>query len=296
MPVVSSSSSNDSHSLRHIEIITRRLVNEIVAGQYHSVFRGQGMEFHEVREYLPGDDVRTIDWNVTARTGTPHIKRFVEERELTVTLCVDLSASTDFATQGRLKRMLATEVCALIAFSAIKNNDRVGLLLFAEEVEKFIPPKKGRNHVLRVIRQLLHEAEGKRTNIISALEHLNRVVRRKAVVFLISDFLTSDDLRKSLSITSHRHDLVAISVTDPREMELPNVGLIEFEDAETGERRWVDTSSRRVRRQYAALAAERFEERKRLFRSLNIDHVDLWTHKDYTPPLVEFFRRRANRY
>jgi len=291
-----STTSTERQSLRHIEIVTRRIVNEVVAGRYHSVFRGRGMEFDEVREYIPGDDIRTIDWNVTARTGKPHIKRYVEERELTVALCVDLSGSTDFGSVGRLKRMLATEVSALLAFSAIKNNDRVGLLLFAEEVEKFIPPKKGRNHVLRVIRELLHEARGRGTNIPAALEHLNNVMRRKSVVFLISDFAVAGDLQKPLSIANHRHDLVALTITDPRELDLPNVGLIEVEDAETGRRRWVDTASAAVRRAYAGEARRRIRERQRLFQSLSMDHVDLWTDRDYVKPLVEFFRRRASRY
>lgn len=286
----------EHQSLRHIEIVTRRIVNEVVAGRYHSVFRGRGMEFDEVREYMPGDDVRSIDWNVTARTGKPHIKRYVEERELTVVLLVDLSASTDFGSVGRLKRILATEVSALLAFSAIKNNDRVGLLLFADEVEKYIPPKKGRNHVLRVIRELLHEARGRGTNIPGAIEHLNNVIRRKAVVFLISDFAVSGDLQKTLSIANHRHDLVALTVTDPRELDLPDVGLIEGEDPETGARRWVDTSSARVRRAYADEARRRVQARDRLFQSLSIDHVDLWTDRDYVRPMVEFFRRRASRY
>lgn len=296
MPAATLPPVTENPSLRRIEIVTRRLVNQVIAGQYHSVFRGRGMEFDEVREYQPGDDIRTIDWNVTARTGTPHIKRYVEERELTVVLCVDLSASTDFGTSGRLKRMLATELSALLAFSAIKNNDRVGLLLFADEIEKFIPPKKGRNHVLRVIRELLHQARGRGTNIPAALEHLNRVVRRKAVVFLISDFLDAGELRPSLSIADRRHDLVAVSITDPREVELPDSGLVEFEDAESGERRWLDTSSPRVRARYAADAERRIKERRGLFQSLDIDHVELWTDRDPVTPLVEFFRRRANRY
>jgi len=286
---------SERQSLRHIEIVTRRVVNEVVAGRYHSVFRGRGMEFDEVREYIPGDDVRSIDWNVTARTGRPHIKRYVEERELTVMLCVDLSASTDFGSVGRLKRMLATEVSALLAFSAIKNNDRVGLMLFADEVEKFIAPKKGRNHVLRVIRELLHRSRGRGTNIPGALEHLNNVVRRRSVVFLLSDFAVEGDLHKPLSIANHRHDLVALTVTDPREVELPNVGLVELEDAETGRRRWIDTSSRRVRNGFAEEARRRLLARERLFQSLSIDHVDLWTDRDYVMPLVEFFRRRAGR-
>lgn len=286
----------ERQSLRHLEIVTRRIVNDVVAGRYHSVFRGRGMEFDEVREYMPGDDIRAIDWNVTARTGTAHIKRYVEERELTVVLCVDLSASNDFGSVGRLKRMLATEASALLAFSAIKNNDRVGLLLFAEGVEKYIPPKKGRNHVLRVIRELLHQARGRGTNIPAAIEHLNNVMRRKAVVFLISDFAVSQDLRKTLSVANHRHDLVAVTITDRRELELPDVGLIEVEDAESGARRWVDTSSSKVRQVYAAEARRRIAGRERLFQSLSIDHVDLWTDRDYVKPMVEFFRRRASRY
>jgi len=288
--------SSETRTLRRLEIVTRRMVNEVMAGSYHSVFRGRGMEFDEVREYAPGDDVRTIDWNVTARTGVAHVKRYVEERELTVMLCVDLSGSMDFGSVGRLKRSLAAEVSALLAFSAIQNNDRVGLLLFSGEVEKFIPPKKGRNHALRVIRELLHEPRGRATALEAALERLRQMIRRRAVVFLISDFHEAEAARQPLALAARRHDLVAISVTDPRELTLPDAGLIELEDPETGERRWVDTGARRVREAYAAQAARRIEARRRLFQSLDIDHVELRVDQDILPPLVECFRRRARRY
>ncbi|NUO81345.1 DUF58 domain-containing protein, partial [candidate division KSB1 bacterium] len=221
--------------VRRLEIQTRALVNDVFSGEYHSVFKGRGMAFAEVREYVLGDDVRNIDWNVTARTGHPFVKVFDEERELTVMLLVDVSSSGEFGTHEQMKGDIAAEICALLAFSAIKNNDKVGLIIFTDRIEKFVPPKKGRTHVLRVLREVLyHKPEGHGTNITTALEYLNRVIRRKAVVFLVSDFL-SEGYEKALRVAGKRHDLVAIPITDPRETEIPNVGLVELEDAETGE-------------------------------------------------------------
>ena len=220
--------------IRQIQIYTSRMVNTTFAGQYESVFKGRGMQFEEVREYTPGDDIRTIDWNVTARAGKPYIKRFVEERELTVMLVVDLSASGQFGTRGKLKNELAAEFCAVLAFAAIRNNDKVGLIIFTDQIELFIPPKKGAGHVLRLIRELLmFKIPNKKTNIPLALEYLGKVIRKKATVFLVSDFI-AEDFKKTLGLVNKRHDVIAASVHDPAEMDLPKAGLIEFKDAETG--------------------------------------------------------------
>ena len=281
--------------VRQIQIRTSKVVNDILAGEYESVFKGRGMEFDEVREYQPGDDVRTIDWNVTARMGHPYVKRFVEERELTVILCVDASSSGSFGTTDRLKKEVAAELCALLAFSAIKNNDKVGLIMFTDEVEKFVPPKKGKKHVLRVIRELLYfEPKKAKTDIGIALEYLNKVISRKAVAFLVSDFITSD-YEKDLRLSSRRHDLVAINIIDPREIELPNVGLIELEDAETGELIMIDTSSRESRRKYVELGASEMNGRRKLFRSSGIDSIEINTGKSYYNELIKFFRMRERR-
>jgi len=281
--------------VRHIEIYTRRLVNDVMAGEYHSVFKGRGMEFDEVREYLPGDDIRTIDWNVTARTGRPYVKRYVEERELTVMLCVDASSSGAFGTTGEMKGELATQLCAVLAFSAIKNNDRVGLIIFTDQVEHYLPPKKGRKHVLRVIRDILNFRPSKHsTNIAAALDYLNRVLRRRAVVFLVSDFLDAN-LQKPLAIANRRHDLIAISVGDPREEDIPPIGFLEFEDAETGEVVVIDTYNRRVRDAFAESSRAERTQRSNLFRSLSVDHIGLHTGESFVMPLVRFFQERARR-
>lgn len=282
--------------VRRIEIVTRRFVNDVMAGEYHSVFKGRGMEFDEVREYQQGDDIRTIDWNVTARTGSPHVKRYVEERELTVMLMVDASSSGRFGTTHWQKGELATELCAVLAFSAIKNNDRVGLLIFTDQIEKFIPPKKGRRHVLRVIRELIafRPTHG-RTNLTVALDYINNILTRKSVVFLISDFF-NNDIRSTLAITNKHHDLVAVTISDPREASLPAAGIIEFEDAETGELVALDTSSLGVRTSFEGYASMEQQEMTALLRSLNIDHISLSTSGDYTMPLIRFFRERAKRY
>lgn len=282
--------------VKRIEITTRGLVNDVFSGQYHSVFRGRGMDFAEVREYTFGDDIRNIDWNVTARIGHPFVKVFDEERELTVMLMVDVSSSGNFGTFEQMKGEIATEICALLAFSAIKNNDKVGLIIFTDQVEEFVPPKKGKSHVLRVLRELLyHKPKSTKTDIAGALEYLNHVARRRSVVFLVSDFI-SEDYKKALQIANKRHDVVAITVTDPREVALPNVGFIELEDAETGEVFLVDTGSRDIRSQFAAKADSRRVERDKLFKSMNIDHIDIFTDRPYADPLMRFFRLRAKRF
>jgi len=281
--------------VRRIEIRTNRLVNESLAGEYHSVFKGRGMEFDEVREYTPGDDVRTIDWNVTSRMGHPYVKKYVEERELTVMLLVDASASGDFGTVGSTKRAMAAEVCALLAFSAIRNNDRVGLLVFTDREERYVPPRKGRNHVLRVIREVLtYEPSGRRTNLALALESLARGIRRRSVAFVVSDFLDSG-FERALRLANRKHDLIALALSDPREMELPPVGILELEDAETGARILVDTWDRKALRLFAQQARERAEVRRRLFRQNEVDFVELSTARPYDAPLVRFFHERARR-
>lgn len=282
--------------VRRLEIRTRALVNDVFSGEYHSVFKGRGMEFAEVREYTYGDDIRNIDWNVTARAGHPYVKVFDEERELTVMLLVDVSSSGNFGTHEQMKGDIAAEICALLAFSAIKNNDKVGLIIFTDRIEKFVPPKKGRSHVLRVLREILyHKPEGTGTNIAAALEYLNRVIRRKAVVFLVSDFL-SEGYEKALRVASKRHDLVAIPVTDPREMEIPNVGFVELEDAETGEIHLLDTSNASNRQAFAKEAARRGLLREKSLRATNVDPVEIRTNQPYIEPLVRFFKMRAKRF
>ena len=282
--------------VKRIEITTRGLVNDVFSGEYHSVFRGRGMEFAEVREYQIGDDIRTIDWNVTARQGHPFVKVFEEERELTVMLLVDVSSSGEFGTFEQMKGEIAAEICALLAFSAIKNNDKVGLIIFSDQVEKFVAPKKGKSHVLRVIREILyHEPQGTQTNIAEALEFLSRVTRRRSVVFLVSDFISSG-YEKALQIANKRHDIVSVTISDPREIDLPNVGFIELEDAETGETFLVDTSSLDVRKEFAAATNTAVLEREKLFRSLNVDYIDIRTDQSYIEPLIRFFRMRAKRF
>ena len=281
--------------VRRIEIRTNRLVNESLAGEYHSVFKGRGMEFDEVREYALGDDVRSIDWNVTSRMGHPFVKKYVEERELTVMLVVDASASGDFGTVQRTKREVAAEVCALLAFSAIRNNDRVGLLIFTDREEKYIPPRKGRHHVLRVIREVLTtRPKGKGTNLALALESLSRGIRRRSVAFVVSDFLDVG-FEKALRIANQKHDLIAIALSDPREKELPAVGILELEDAESGASILIDTWDRRARSRYREEALLRVEARRRLFRQTSVDSVDLSTDLPYDVPLLRFFRNRARR-
>ena len=281
--------------IRYIEIFTSKAVNDILAGEYHSVFKGQGMEFNEVREYQPGDEVRSIDWNVTARMGHPYVKRFVEERELTVMFLVDLSASGAFGSSDKLKNEVAAELCALLAFSAIKNNDKVSLIVFTDEIELFVPPGKGTTHVLRLIRELLNfKPRQARTNIAEAIEYLGKVTRKRSVVFLVSDFLESD-FEKPLRVISRKHDVIAVSITDPREVKMPNVGLVELEDAETGELIQIDTGSAAFRRQYEAIGAERTGGLNELFRSMGVDLIEVFTDRDYVRDLVKFFRTRERR-
>ena len=282
--------------IKRIEIRTGRLVNDVFAGKYESVFKGRGMEFHEVREYVPGDDIRSIDWNVTARTGRPYVKKFVEERELTILLMADMSGSGYFGSIEKMKSEIMAEIGAVLAFSAIKNNDKVGLLLFTDRVEKFIAPKKGRLHVLRVIRELLYYTpEGKKTDISAALEYLGKVFKKRAVIFLISDFIDSG-YERLLRILNKRHDIVAISISDPRETELPGIGLIEFEDAETKEVIYLDTNDNALKEALLKRKVSFSENRKRIFRSINMDSVEISTASSYVEPLMLFFRARAKRF
>lgn len=281
--------------VRYIQIYTNKTVNDSLAGEYHSVFKGRGMEFDEVREYQAGDDVRTIDWNVTARTGRPHVKRYREERELTIMLLVDLSASGAFGSVRQTKNEIATELCALLAFSAVKNNDKIGLIVFTDIVEMFIPPNKGVSHVLRLIQELLaFKPRQTRTNIALALDYLGRVTTKRGVVFLVSDFI-SEDFERSMRILSKRHDLIAVSVGDPREQVLPNVGLIELEDAETGERVLVDTGSATVRKMYEQRAYERASRLRTTLASMDVDQIEISTDREYVRDLVRFFRSRERR-
>ena len=282
--------------VRRIEIATRGLVNDVFSGEYHSVFKGRGMSFAEVREYQYGDDIRAIDWNVTARTGAPFVKVFDEERELTVMLLVDASGSGGFGSRQQMKNELAVEVCAALAFSAIKNNDKVGVIIFTDRVEKFVPPRKGRRHVLRVLRELLYfEPEGRGTDLADALEYLTRVIRRRAVVFLVSDFL-AEGYQRALSVAGRRHDVIAVEIGDRREEALPAIGLIELEDAETGEQLVVDTSDPTFRDAFQAGIENARAERRRMFRRTKVDVMSLRTGDSYVEPLMRFFQERARRF
>lgn len=281
--------------VRRIEIATRDLVNSQFAGEYSSVFKGKGMEFSEVREYQPEDDVRMIDWNVTARMGRPYIKKYTEERELVVMLLFDASSSVDFGTAAQTKGEIATEICALLAFSAIRNNDKVGLINFTDRIELFVPPRKGKKHVLRVIRELLYFTPvHAHTNINCALEYVNRVVRRRSVVFLVSDFI-DDGYYKALKIASKRHDLIAIKITDPRELTIPDVGLIKLEDAETGEQILLDTSSSDDRMKFMQINRQIAQSRLEILRSFKLDVIEISTERSYIKPLAKFFKKRASR-
>ena len=279
--------------VRRIEIRTRSVVDSILSGEYHSVFKGRGMEFSEVRSYVEGDDIRNIDWNVTARMNSLFVKKHVEERELTVMLVVDASASGSFGSVNTFKGEMGVELCALLAFSAIKNNDRVGLIIFTSGVERYIPPQKGKNHVLRVIRELLYfQPREKGTDVGEALSFLNRVQRRRAVVFLVSDFFTAPFV-KPLRVAAKRHDLIAISLRDPRERELPDIGLIELEDAETGGTLLVDSSSKEFRRRFTREMEQRAAAVSEGFAANGVDEVSVSTAADYVEPLVKFFRKRG---
>ena len=281
--------------IRKLEIATRKVVSDMLAGQYQSVFKGRGMAFSEVRQYQPGDEVRTIDWNVTARMNDTYVKVFTEERELTVMLVVDVSASKEFGSKDRSKAEMAAEVAAQIAFSAIANNDRVGLILFSDQVEKVVPPRKGKKHVLRVVSDILSfKPKGKGTDINAGLDYLSRIAKRKAVTFLISDFLASE-YDKALRIVSRKHDLVPVVLSDPFEVEFPSLGLVDLEDAETGHRWLVDTSDPRVRGRFRELMESRRDERTKLFRKLQLDHVELRAGEDFAGALQRFFRARSRR-
>lgn len=281
-----------SKKIRYIQIYTSKTVNDVLAGEYQSAFKGSGMEFDEVREYQPGDEVRSIDWNVTARQGRPYVKRFHEERELTVMFMVDMSASGRFGTSTQTKNELAAELCALLAFSAVKSNDKVGLIMFTDHIERFIPPAKGVSHALRIIREVLgHKPEGTTTNIPEALDYLGKVIRRRCVVFMVSDFQGEEYVRP-MRVLARKHDLIAVSVGDKREQEMPDVGLIELEDAETGEVVLIDTGSSRIRGSYGGLGEEDRRQLKSQFRGMNVDMIELLTGEDYAKKLVQFFRRR----
>lgn len=281
--------------VRRVELSTRRLVNEVFAGEYHSVFKGRGMEFIEVREYVPGDEVRSIDWNVTARFGAPFVKVFAEERELSVLLVVDASSSLLFGTQAQAKSELALELCALLAFSAIRNNDRVGLIIFTDRIELYLPPRKGREYGLRLIRELVYfKPRRKGTDLSVALDFLFRVQKRRAVVFLLSDFFTAG-YEEKLKIAKHRYDFVAISLNDLREKELPSLGLIELEDLESGELVVVDSSEPRVREEFRRSFEERRRVQEGLFSRMELDVVHLFAGEPYERRLVKFFRERARR-
>jgi uncharacterized protein (DUF58 family) len=281
--------------IRTLEIKTRGLVETAFAGDYHSVFKGRGMNFEDVREYQPGDEIRTIDWNVTARLGTAYVKKFTEERELTVILIVDVSASGNFGSTMQSKRELAAEVACLLAFSAIRNNDKVGLILFTDRVELFIPPKKGRSHTLRLIREILFfEPQGRGTEPALALDYLNNIVTRRAVVFFISDF-QAPDFSRALAVSGRRHDFIAIHIRDEREKVLPNIGIITLEDAETGEQIEINTADRGTRGRFTDLADENETDLARTLRRNNIDAIALQTGKDYLPALRSFFKQRVRR-
>lgn len=279
--------------IRQIQIRTSHQVTEVMAGEYKSAFKGRGVEFEEVREYQPGDDIRTIDWNVTARMGHPYVKRYVEERELTVMLVVDASSSGTFGSIQRTKNEVAAEIAALLAYSAIRSNDRVGLIIFTDQIEKYVPPKKGRSHVLRVIREILYFAKPEHgaTNIGAALEYLRRVCPRRSVVFVISDFLSQDYLG-TMRLVARKHDVIPVTITDPRERELPDVGFLELMDAETGERILVDTHDERVRRAFSYLWRKESEERTQEFRRMRVRPIDVRTEESYVDALVRYFKER----
>jgi len=287
--------------LRQIEIRTRKIINTTFVGEYKSTFKGTGMEFVDVREYLPGDDVRSIDWKVTARMGRPFVKKFVEERELTVILCIDASGSGYFGTRSQFKLEQSAQVAATLAFSAVTNNDKVGLLFFTDRVERYIPPRKGRQHVMRLVRDiLLFEPRHRGTRPAAALEFVMHILKHRAIVFLVSDFMgrgfSPDAVKTPLGIAARRHDLIAIPITDPSEWELPRVGLVDLEDMETGDIVTVNTSDARLRQKYHQHMASMLAARDRLFKQLSIDSISLHTHEDFTPRLHRFFQLRARRF
>lgn len=284
-----------ARQVKQLEITTRRVVTEVFAGEYSSAFKGRGMEFADVREYQPGDDIRSIDWNVTARAGRPFVKRFTEERELSVLLAVDLSGSGAFGTSQKTKRELCCEIAALLIFAAVKKGDRAGLLIFTDHIEHFIPPRKGSRHALRLIRELLaFEPEHSGTSFMAAAEHITHVLRRRSLVFMVSDFLAAD-LEPAVRRLAPRHDLVAIDMSDPRDLELTPAGLIDVEDPETGRTMLLDTSSRRVREAYRRAMTDAAERRSQILQRLGIDHLELTTASPYVHELVRFFKQRERR-
>ena len=281
--------------VRKIEIKTKGLSNHIFSGEYHTAFKGKGMAFSEVREYQPGDDVRSIDWNVTARYNNPFVKVFEEEREMTVILLIDVSGSSDFGTQNQLKREVATEISAVLSFSAIHNNDKIGVIFFSEKIEKFIPPKKGKSHILRIIRELItFKSESKKTNIQRALKYFNNVIKKRAVCFIISDFMDKG-FDNSLKIAKNKHDVIALRVHDEREESLIDVGMIKIRDTENGDLRWIDTSNKNLRDQFQKNYHKFEKNLKQILQNSGVDHIDINTGKDYIKPLKNFFKNRGKR-
>lgn len=279
--------------VHRIELKTRGLSNQIFSGEYHSAFKGRGMAFSEVREYMPGDEIRTIDWNVTARLGEPYVKVFEEERELTVILVVDISGSNQFGTYSQLKKDQITEICAVLAFSAIQNNDKIGVIFFSDQIEKFIPPKKGKTHILHIIRELIEfKPENNKTNIDEALRYLINGVKKRSIAFLISDFM-DEGFEKALKIANRKHDLVALRIYDPGEQEIPNMGMVPLRDNETGELTWINTGSAAVRTHFKAKALQHESMLQDLFRRSGVDHANIATNQSYIQPLMTLFKRRG---
>ncbi|MCH2233011.1 MAG: DUF58 domain-containing protein [Crocinitomicaceae bacterium] len=279
--------------VKKIEIKSKGLSSQIFSGEYHSAFKGRGMAFSEVRDYAVGDDIRTIDWNVTARLNETHVKVFEEERELTVMLLVDVSASEMFGTNDQLKRELITELCAVLAFSAVSNNDRIGLLMFSDQIEKFIPPKKGKTHILRIIRELISlKPKGTKTNISEALSYFTKMVNKRSIAFVLSDF-QDENIEKAVKIASRKHDLIAIKTKDAAEENLPNLGLVKWRNLESGETTWVNTSSKKWRHRYKEVAKAHDEKIAEIFKRSKVDSVELYTNEDYIKPLKNLFKRRG---
>lgn len=278
--------------VRKIEIKTKGLSSQVFSGEYHSAFKGKGMAFSEVREYMPGDEIRTIDWNVTARFNHPYVKVFEEERELTVMLIVDISASEAFGTKEMLKREVIAELCAVLAFSATQNNDKIGLILFTDQIELYVPPKKGKKHILRIIRELIEfKPTGKKTNIKEALRYFTNMIKKRSIAFIISDFI-DEGFEDSLKIANKKHDIVALKVEDEIEKELPNVGLIQMRDTETGQTKWINSSSKKTRTKYKANGIKRDRELKETFRKAGIDYTTILTNRSYIIPLMNLFKQR----
>ena len=281
--------------VRKIEIKTKGLSNHIFSGEYQTAFKGKGMAFSEVRGYQAGDDVRSIDWNVTARYNNPFVKVFEEEREMTVMLLIDISGSSDFGTQTQLKREVATEIAAVLSFSAINNNDKIGVIFFSDKIEKFIPPKKGKSHILRIIRELItFKSENKKTNLEEALIYFNNVIKKRSVCFILSDFM-DNNFDKSLKIARKKHDIIALRIHDEREEQLVDVGLIKLEDTETGDLKWVDTSSKNIRKEFRKNYLIFEENLKKTLQHSAVDHINIKTGKDYVKPLINFFKNRRRK-